>query len=62
MPRIVQIDGKPHVVIGDKAMPCDENGVISGCWSEEKPNATGGQDCTVHVPCLQIVANVNKPG
>ena len=32
----------------------------SSTWSEEKPNASGGQDCTVHMECLQIVAKPNK--
>ena len=56
MAKIVESNGQKYVMIGDKAIPCDENGVITQCWSEEKPNANGGQDCTVHVPCLQIVA------
>jgi len=35
----------------------DGNGkpvLTSECWSEETVNLTGGQDCTIHVPCLQI--------
>lgn len=61
MAKIVQINGKPHVVIGDKAVPCDENGVITECWSEETKHADGRVDCTVHVPCFQIAATAPKP-
>lgn len=61
MAKIVQINGKPHVVIGDKAVPCDENGVIKQCWSEETKNAAGGVDVTIHVPCFQIAAKPHKP-
>ena len=56
MPRIIHKDGQAYVVVGDKAVPCDENGVVKGVWSEKTPNANGGQDCTVHIPCLQIAA------
>lgn len=61
MARIVQINGKPHVVIGDKVVPCDKNGVITGCYSEETKNAAGGMDVTIHVPCFQIAAKPLNP-
>lgn len=54
--KIIEHNGQKYVIIGDKAIPCDENGVVTGVWSEETRNANGGQDCTVHVPCLQIAA------
>jgi len=41
----------------------NENGTpVLMTWSEETPNANGGQDCTVHVECLQIAAKPHKPG
>ena len=60
MPKIIKHEGKNYVQIGDKLVPCDEYGVITGIWSEETQNAAGGQDCTVHVPCLQIAAKTEK--
>jgi len=66
MGNILTIKGKKYLRVGDKAVLIDhfdEDGkpVISGVWSEEKPNATGGMDCTVHVPCFQIAAEPQKP-
>ena len=37
----------------------NQNPVIK-TWSEETPNTSGGQDCTVHVECLQIAGKTNK--
>lgn len=67
MAEIVKHEGKDYVRMGDKLIPVDhfdENGkpVIVAVWSEETPNANGGQDCTVHVPCFQIAGKVQKPG
>ena len=65
MANIIKVDGKDYVRIGDKLVEVDHldaNGnPVIGCWSEEKPNASGGMDCTVHVGCLQIGAVPHKP-
>lgn len=58
--KIIKVDGKSYVRMGDKLVPVDENGKPLGVWSEETPNDSGGQDCTVHVPCLQIVCSKPK--
>ncbi len=65
--KIIKHKGKPYLVIGDKAVLIDhfdEQGkpVINEVWSEETRNAQGGMDCTVHVPCLSIIATPQKPG
>lgn len=59
--RVVQIKGKPYVVIGDKAVPVDyfdENGkpVTNAMYSTEKNHPDGRRDVTVHVECFQIAA------
>jgi len=64
--EILTHEGKKYLKVGDKAVLIDhfdEEGkpVITGVWSEETPNAAGGQDCTVHVPCFQIAATPHKP-
>lgn len=55
---MITIEGKNYVKIGDKLAEVDhldENGKpVLKVWSEEKPNAEGGMDVTVHVECLQI--------
>jgi len=56
-----------YTQIGDKLVRVDhfdENNkpVCKDTWSEETPNAKGGQDCTVHMECLQITAKPNKLG
>ena len=66
MTEILTIEGKKYLRVGDKAVLIDhfdENGepVITGVWSEETPNAKGGMDCTVHMPCLQIATKPQKP-
>lgn len=65
MANIIEHEGKKYVRIGDKVILIDhfdDNGdPVIGCWSEEKPNAQGGMDCTVHVGCFQIAAVENKP-
>ena len=65
MSEIHTIKGKKYVRIGDKLIEIDhfdaDGKPIIGCWSEETPNANGGQDCTVHVECLQIAAAPHKP-
>jgi len=49
-----------YVKVGNKLVPIDHfdgSGkpvLISECWLEETVNLMGGQDCTIHVPCLQI--------
>jgi len=37
------------------------NNPVIKTWSEETPNAAGGQDCTVHVECLKIAGKPQKP-
>ncbi len=59
--KIIKVNGKDYVRMGDKLVPVDESGQPIGVWSKETPNAAGGQDCTVHVPCLQIAPEVHKP-
>ena len=65
MANIIKVDGKDYVRMGDKLVEVDHldtNGnPVLKCWSEEKPNAAGGMDCTVHVECLQIAATPHKP-
>ena len=56
-----------YMQIGDKLSRVDHfdddnKPVCTDTWSEETPNANGGQDCTVHMECLQIVAKPNKIG
>ena len=64
MTNIVKIEGKSYVRVGDKLVEIDyfdEQGKpVLKCWSEEKPNANGGMDCTVHVSCFQIAAKQLK--
>lgn len=65
MAEIITIKGKKYMRMGDKLAEVDyldANGKpVLKCWSEETPNANGGQDCTVHVECLQIAAAPHKP-
>lgn len=55
---IIRVNGKDYVKMGNKLVEVDHldtNGKpVLKCWSEEKKNAAGGTDVTVHVPCLQI--------
>ena len=37
-----------------------DNKPVIKTWSEEKPNANGGQDCTIHVECLQIAGKAEN--
>lgn len=67
MAEIIKHNGKSYLRVGDKAIPIDHfdadgKPVMTQCWSEETPNQVGGQDCTVHLECLQIVAKPHKPG
>jgi len=58
----MKIGDKNYVRAGDKLIEIDENGhPVHECWSEETPNANGGVDVTVHVPCLQIKSTQHKP-
>jgi hypothetical protein len=41
--------------IGDKLVEADASGIIKAT-AEEIPNANGGTDVVVHIPCLQIQA------
>ena len=66
MSNIIEHEGRKYLRVGDKAILIDhfdENGkpIINEVWSEETPNAKGGQDCTVHVSCLQITAKPQQP-
>lgn len=65
MPQLVKVGEKNYVKMGDKLVEVDhfdENGKpVLVCWSEQTPNANGGVDCTVYVPCLQIAAKPQKP-
>jgi len=62
---MITIDGKNYVRIGDKLVEVDHLDAsgkpVLKCWSEETPNANGGMDCTVHVPCLQIATEQPPP-
>ena len=52
------------VQVGDKTLPVDriENGVpVIQAWGEEIPNANGGQDVIIHVPCLGVNAQAKQP-
>lgn len=64
--NIIKHEGKDYLRVGDKAIlidhyDADGKPVITDTWSEETPNASGGQDCTVHVRCLQIKAKPEQP-
>lgn len=62
MANIIEHEGKKYLRVGDKLIEVDANGKpVHECWSEETPNANGGMDCTVHVPCLQIAAVRHQP-
>ena len=61
MSDIITHKGKQYLKVGDKAVPIDHfdkdgKPVILELYSEETPNRKGGHDCTIHVPCLQIVS------
>ena len=60
------IDGKKYLKVGDKLAEIDhfdEQGKpVLKTWSEETPNANGGMDCTVHVPCFQIASETPAIG
>ena len=62
--RVVEKDGIKYLVVGDKAIPfenVDGNGKpILEVTSETKTYPDGRQDCTVHVPCLQVVGEAKK--
>lgn len=68
----VMLYGKPYWKVGDDVyvkignmlskvdhFDKNQNPVVKP-WSEEKRNATGGQDCTVHVECLQIAGKAEE--
>jgi len=62
--ELVEKDGQLYLILGDKAIPVeivDGTPQVSGVWSEQRPNAQGGTDCIVHVPCLDIVGEVKRP-
>lgn len=64
MAKIITIEGKKYVRMGDKLAEVDHLDAtgkpVLKTWSEEKPNESGGMDCTVHVQCLQIMAKPHK--
>lgn len=57
-------DGKLYVVVGDKAFgPVNEDGTIDGQVEHKyTQNAQGGTDCTIYLPCLQVVPKAHLPG
>jgi len=62
-----KVEDTVYVKSGDKLIEVDHfdedgNPVINNVWSEETPNANGGQDCTVHVNCLQIAGTRHEIG
>lgn len=62
---IIEHEGRKYLRVGDKAVLIDHfdkdgKPVISKVWSEKTSNANGGQNCTVHVPCLQIAVTPPK--
>jgi len=61
---MIKVNGKNYVRVGDKLVEVDhlddQGKPVFKCWSEEKPNKSGGQDCTVHLECLQIKIQPNK--
>lgn len=62
-----KVKDKIYVKSGDKLLKvkhfdADGKPVIDGVWSEETPNAAGGQDCTVHVECLRIAGTRHEIG
>ena len=62
-----EIDGQNYMQVGNRLIRVDrfeEDGtpVCSSTWSEETPNAAGGQDCTVHVECFEIASEHHRPG
>jgi hypothetical protein len=63
--RVLKVGGKQFLRLGNKAIPISGfdtkgNAIVAGVWSEEKINENGGQDCTVHVPCLKIESKPKK--
>lgn len=58
MTKIIEKDGVKYLILGNKAIPIsgiDVDGKpIIKCQSQEIPNANGGKDCKVFIPCLTI--------
>lgn len=65
MAEIIEHEGDKYIRFGDKLVKIDhfdsEGTPVIGCWSEETKNESGGQDCTVHVPCFQLGAARHDP-
>jgi len=72
--RILEHEGKHYIVFAQtgslKALPvvqADDGNwhvdVVSlgGVTSEQTPNAQGGVDCTVRVPCLEVQMTIKDP-
>jgi len=66
--RYWEAEGEIYMQVGEKLIKVDHFDTdgkpitSSSTWSEETPNANGGQDCTVHMECLQIVAKPQELG
>lgn len=63
--RIILHEGKHYLVVGQRAILVelkDGEWKPVGVWIENEPNAHGGTDCIVHVPCLEIAGAVPATG
>lgn len=64
--QTIEKDGKLYLVLGKRAIPVDgldaSGKPIVKVDVETTPNENGGQDVTVHVPCLDIVPREHAPG
>ena len=60
MTKMLKVNGRNYVRVGDMLIPCNKDGVVENVTSEQTPNANGGMDCTVHVHCLKIASSQPK--
>jgi len=59
--RVIEHKGKHYLIVGRRAIPVEQQDgewKPVGAWTENKPNAQGGTDCIVHVPCLEIAGTI----
>jgi len=59
--RVIKHEGRHYLVVGRRAIAVEQvDGEWKpvGAWTESRPNAQGGTDCIVHVPCLEIAGNL----
>lgn len=63
---LIEHDGKQYMKLGNRLIEVSsfsaEGKPVIKCSSEQTPNANGGMDCTITVPCLRLANKQNKLG